>query len=1142
MGDALAMRRRTRTRARFARFQEGRTRRVATRCFPVSAHSARATRLRYLLLLLVLALCVPSALRAAGDDSQHVADALVKRAAVPGGVCVLVQPADRELATALSKQGNFVVHMLLDRSEQVAQQRRAIREAGRYGSVSVHAFDGPGLPYTDNLVNLVVVDTYPTLRKHGLTAGEVLRIVAPLGTAWFGTTTEEAAADVAAEADWIGELRVAAAALGYETQVATELPGVWVRIAKSWPDDIDQWTHFLHGADGNPVARDEVVGPPRHCQWTGGPRWLRSHETDSSISTMVTAQGRLFYIVDEAPISVVGDHPLPDKWFLVARDAFNGVPLWKVPIRRWGWREWKYSWFATRPGDYPFDIRKRLVAIGDKVYVTLGYRAPVSQLDARTGELLRTFAGTENTSELLVHEGTLFLSVHEEGKLRVMAIDIASGKTLWRSANTYLGSTTDYLRWKAMYGSVRAPKLSPAANLATDGNAIALIDGDQIVALDARTGKQRWRAPFPRNEEDQFAGGIRAKGKLWNGTMIVSDGVVIHASPQALGALSARTGELLWMQPKKYIGHLWYEWKDVFVIDGLVWTWSAEFDHAVIKTGRNSKQRQQWPRSANGYDLHTGSLKREVPVGNIFRTHHHHRCYRNKATSRYILASRRGTECVDLRDGKHTVDNWVRGTCHIGMMPANGLQYVPPHPCQCYIEEKLVGMNVLAARLTRPDVPVAPRQRFETGPAYENAAAQDDAAQDDAGKGGAGKGGAGTSDAAAMAGQWPAFRHDAARTGSVETHLPDSCLPIWSTSLGGKLSAPTVAGGGLFVAQIDQHHVVCLDAATGVRRWEFAAGGRVDSPPTYFRGRVLFGSRDGSLYCLDAASGQLAWRYQVAPCRRWIGAFGQLESAWPVHGSVLVQNGVVYCVAGRSSQLDGGLHLVGLDAMTGRLLHTAELDGPYYTVANLEENYGLPMGALPDVLVGDGTRVFMRSIAFDAQLRQVRGKPELTVDGGYLDDSYFKRAPWKMGKKDYGRLIVHDNQSAFYVRQFDSLRGLDPSVFFTPGKKGYLLFANNLNGTRDSWRTRIPVRIRAMVLAGNQLLVAGSPDKVDPKDPLGAFEGREGGQLWLLDAASGKLVNKYDLDAPPVFNGAAAAAERIYIVDEDGAVTCLGAL
>jgi outer membrane protein assembly factor BamB len=52
---------------------------------------------------------------------------------------------------------------------------------------------------------------------------------------------------------------------------------------------------------------------------------------------------------------------------------------------------------------------------------------------------------------------------------------------------------------------------------------------------------------------------------------------------------------------------------------------------------------------------------------------------------------------------------------------------------------------------------------------------------------------------------------------------------------------------------------------------------------------------------------------------RLIGAFGQLESAWPVHGGVLVQNGTAYFAAGRSSQLDGGIYLYGVDAATGEL-------------------------------------------------------------------------------------------------------------------------------------------------------------------------------------------------------------------------------
>jgi len=403
------------------------------------------------------------------------------------------------------------------------------------------------------------------------------------------------------------------------------------------------------------------------------------------------------------------------------------------------------------------------------------------------------------------------------------------------------------------------------------------------------------------------------------------------------------------------------------------------------------------------------------------------------------------------------------------------------------------------------------------------------------------------------------FRHDALRTGAVDTEVPDDAAILWRVKIGGKVSPPIVVGGRLFVSLVDEHHVACLDVRGGSKLWEFAAGGRIDSPPTFHRGHVLFGSADGWVYCLRAADGQLAWRFRAAPQERLIGAFGQLESAWPVQGSVLVQNGTVYFAAGRSSQFDGGVFLYGLEAATGKLLHQTTLEGPDYAVdaagklvtrpprpdasgeaeATFEENFKLPMGTLPDVLVSDGSTISMRTKTFDAELNPQAGQPKLRAKSGLLDDSYFKRTPWTFGGQ-YARLIVHDDRSVYYVRMFDSLRGLDPTVFFTPGRKGYLLFAKPLRPDRSAWSQRIQMRARAMVLTPGRLFVAGPPDVVDPKDPLGAFEGRKGGLLYAVDAASGEKLAEHTLSSPPVFNGAAAAGGRLYLAEEDGSITCFG--
>ena len=53
----------------------------------------------------------------------------------------------------------------------------------------------------------------------------------------------------------------------------------------------------------------------------------------------------------------------------------------------------------------------------------------------------------------------------------------------------------------------------------------------------------------------------------------------------------------------------------------------------------------------------------------------------------------------------------------------------------------------------------------------------------------------------------------------------------------------------------------------------------------------------------------LAWRFLAAPTDCRIGYFDQLESVWPVHGSVLVRDGLAYVTAGRSTYLDGGIRL-----------------------------------------------------------------------------------------------------------------------------------------------------------------------------------------------------------------------------------------
>jgi len=178
---------------------------------------------------------------------------------------------------------------------------------------------------------------------------------------------------------------------------------------------------------------------------------------------------------------------------------------------------------------------------------------------------------------------------------------------------------------------------------------------------------------------------------------------------------------------------------------------------------------------------------------------------------------------------------------------------------------------------------------------------------------------------------------------------------------------------------------------------------------------VIFGSRDGWVYCLRARDGKLVWRFLAAATERLLMSYGQLESVWPVNGSVLVQDGVVHFVAGRSLFLDGGLRFYRLDARTGRMLSVNVMDDKDpETGKDLQELQagwiGLTMPvAMPDILSSDGERIYMRSQQFDLKGKRLHIAPDLDAQHqgrlgahlfspvGFLDDTWMHRTYWMYG-------------------------------------------------------------------------------------------------------------------------------------------------
>jgi outer membrane protein assembly factor BamB len=776
----------------------------------------------------------------------------------------------------------------------------------------------------------------------------------------------------------------------------------------------------------------------------------------------------------------------------------------------------------------------------------------MSIIDAVTGDIINTVEATQGTSEILVSDGIAVAYTREtpEGIAKRRGVQDAG------AALVAVHGRTGKVLWEKQVGQIR-----PLA-LAIDDGRIIYLSGKDLVSLNLKDGRQLWNV----------------RPKLTSPkALLIYNNVVVMQGGKFVAAHDAKDGRLLWDKTVPSIGG--GEGDDLFVVDGLVWRGmlNVDDDGKVVRKSPNSL--------VIGWDLRSGAEKKRILVNNLRSPEHHHRCYRNKATIRYLISSYEGAEYLDFQADDHGQNNFVRGACKNGMMPANGMLYVPSDQCFCQPGSKLLGY---AALKTAPETPleeVADQERLEKGPAF----------------------GAVLNPGPSTVSDWPTFRHDASRSGTTRTRVASNVDVKWETTLKGKLTAPVAVGGKVFVAKPDTHTVYALDTENGEVLWQFTAGGRIDSPPTIQESRVLFGSADGYVYCLRASDGKLVWRFLAAPTDRRIAYFDQVESVWPVHGSVLVNKGVAYFTAGRSTYLDGGIRVYGLDAASGKILHKGLLEGPHRDVDKDRDLAFFILGANSDVLVSEGGYIYMRQKKMTPKLKEIevdvlssKGAQDVGMHifstSGFLDDTWYNRAFWMYSKRwpgfqlanqapKTGQLLVVDDEKTYAVRVFYR-RNVHSPMFF-PGKEGYLLFADfnttepqivgdkgwrkpiawlpqshiprdgnpgldnvswgfdrdkGIGYTRAEkpvWTNWLPVRIRAMVKAGDTLFVAGAPDVFDSKDPYAAFEARKGAKLVAVSAGDGRKLSETALEYPPVFDGMIAANGCLFASLRDGSVVCL---
>ncbi len=482
--------------------------------------------------LAVLFVCFPA--RGSETDEKTPIGQMLGSLSDRSGLCVHLGFRDVRLTTQLSNGGRFLVHGLSNDRQAVEEGRKTIRSQGLAGAVSVEHHPLDRLPYANNLVNLVVAEELSETLIRGNTLDELLRVLRPGGEAFVRESA-------------VGEknLKQQLAKSGV-AQVDRKKLGssIWYQFRKPRPAAMDEWTHRRYDPTHNAVSRDKVA-VPSGVRWVAGPNWPTGHRK-ASVPGVVASKDRLVYVFDD--LLAAGGRDERQKT-LVARDAYNGMLLWKR---------------TTSNEDSPV-----LIHVGDRVYNVVEDNGPLVALDARTGKVIQTYSEAGSPLEVFYLDGRLLARTRSD----VRCINTDTGKLQWwhdAGANVVAGDGRVFLQT-----SFRAK----------DGRRL-----HGFVCLDLASGRELWQSsteqwPTQPNSLELV---------LYQGDILVFGGSGSHA-------ISAKNGMHLWSYNYGLIGHGGSYTKVVY-IHGLLWV------HNATSAGPNKNTSYAW----EGLDPKTGKVKKRL--------------------------------------------------------------------------------------------------------------------------------------------------------------------------------------------------------------------------------------------------------------------------------------------------------------------------------------------------------------------------------------------------------------------------------------------------------------------------------------------------------------------------------------------------
>jgi len=823
----------------------------------------------------------------AGYDYGAVAAHIIEVAEIPPGVCAVLGCDDARLGAELARRQGLLVHVLGSDSAAVAAAR-GIPEIERiHGKgIVVERGNRSKLPYADNSIDLVISTHLTAAALRDLSVPEILRVLRPGGKAVLGSRKGDGGNGTTARQlrQWFQKAGVD------ELEIRNEDLAVWAVLTKPPLVGVDDWSHWEHGPDNNPVSTDAVIKAPYMTHWLGEPMYIAM----PAITT--AAGGRVFVAMGH-----IAHHVREEPWLntIQARNGYNGTELWRRKL----------------PDGYLVH-RSAFIATDDTFYMIDTDGSGCLLLDPATGEEKGRVDIPNIRGEwkwMALKDGILFALAGKQKDPAETTI-VRSQFTHWSWGELSRGYYTKRVPWgfgttilaydlgekKLLWTHQEGSPVDSRAMVIGGGNIFFYSPDSRIGCLDAASGELVWANSDPKTRElieEPGQGLTSTPGFRTTCFCLYTPDALCYQAQTRMNvvAVSTKDGSYLWHRRKTTNN------PNMLYLGGKL----------LVGIGREG--------STQVLDLRTGETLEDL--GFKKRS-----CARLTATpdSLFCRGWPEGLTRYDRVSGKILFNGAVRPSCNDGVIAANGLLYMGPWLCDCNLS--LMGTVTMCSAgdfVFERDATEA--DRLEVGDGDIRRVASFDVSPRD----------------------WPTYRGNNARSASSRATVPDEVVKLWEfrPQTAVKPSAPSAAGGLIFVCG-DDGTVRAIDVATGTLKWRFMTAGPIMQPPTLWRGRAYVGSGDGYIYALEAATGRLLWRFRAAPVERRMMVYGSLCSTWPVNSGVLVEDGTAYAAAGIIDY--DGTYVYALDAITGKIRWQNNGSG------HLDKELRKGVSAQGDLTIADG--------------------------------------------------------------------------------------------------------------------------------------------------------------------------------------------